>query len=495
MTIVAHQDDDFLFMNPDIDRGIAAGLPHVAVYITAGDAGEGEHYWRGREVGAKAAYALMAGSDTWVDERVTLDVPGGQVSVTSSYLADHPAVRIYFLRLPDGGGALDPGQDQQLARLESGDLATVTAVDDSATYSRADLVAALTALMTRHSPTEFRLQLHEGDSAPADHTDHLHTAEFSEEALMGYSGGVVTVTHYINYDTRLMPENLTPEESVRALAVMQAYAAHDPYTLTEDGSLQQVYVDWTRRQYISETYTLDTDAPPPVVVFEGGLAPVWDLAGGWEFSLTGPDSHLFAVGTATGALSVQDWFSPSRDDAWDSDGDHIYEVTRLATPQGGGTAIPQAMRFEPAPGGGLVLLSADAVPQPGGTGATGETGSADDQGGPVAGGETTAGDVAVTLARLMAGLGADAGGGDRAVVLATTQPWDEADGFDFVARAPLSPALADAEGTVRTEGSVLMQALGGSGSRWSPAQEAQFLLMMQDTPDAGGGVPDPDSLF
>src|SRR5229473_2796425 len=38
MQILAHEDDDFLFMNPDIANEIAAGVSTVSVYLTAGQA-------------------------------------------------------------------------------------------------------------------------------------------------------------------------------------------------------------------------------------------------------------------------------------------------------------------------------------------------------------------------------------------------------------------------------------------------------------------------
>ena len=39
LQIVAHQDDDFLFMNPDMAVTLDAGIPVTTVYLTAGEAG------------------------------------------------------------------------------------------------------------------------------------------------------------------------------------------------------------------------------------------------------------------------------------------------------------------------------------------------------------------------------------------------------------------------------------------------------------------------
>nr|OQO23502.1 hypothetical protein B0A51_12418 [Rachicladosporium sp. CCFEE 5018] len=55
--IVAHQDDDLLFLNPSLLRAVRAGRDIITVYLTAGDAGRPEPYWRGREAGVRAAGA------------------------------------------------------------------------------------------------------------------------------------------------------------------------------------------------------------------------------------------------------------------------------------------------------------------------------------------------------------------------------------------------------------------------------------------------------
>ena len=335
MTVVAHQDDDFLFMNPDIDRNIRSGAAHTTVYVTAGDSGGDRDYWTGRENGAKAAYALMAGSATWVDETVAVSVFGRTLTVQSSYLADDPQVRIYFLRLPDGGGVLAPGMEEQLARLEAGDLARIAAIDGSAEYSRADLVSVLTTLMDRHAPSAFQLQVDKGEAAATEHTDHRHTAQLALEALAHHDAGSVTVTQYINYDSRLSPPNLSDADAARTLAIMEAYAAFDPFVLQEGGGLQPVYLDWTQRQYVADTYVLDTraDTAPPL----SGALPDWVAGGDWRFSVSGSDAFLFRIGSATGELRPEDWAELSADDPQDDDGDGRYLVTRTATRDGGGT--------------------------------------------------------------------------------------------------------------------------------------------------------------
>src|SRR4030065_910866 len=58
--LVAHQDDDLIFMNPMLSRSIDSGARVTTVYLTAGDAGLGDPgYWSEREEGVRAAYSEM----------------------------------------------------------------------------------------------------------------------------------------------------------------------------------------------------------------------------------------------------------------------------------------------------------------------------------------------------------------------------------------------------------------------------------------------------
>ena len=80
MNVVAHEDDDILFMNPPTSLDVAAGRCLTTVYLTAGDDGLGASYWHGREDGAMAAYATMARvNNAWTTTR--LQTASGQAAV------------------------------------------------------------------------------------------------------------------------------------------------------------------------------------------------------------------------------------------------------------------------------------------------------------------------------------------------------------------------------------------------------------------------------
>lgn len=342
MTIVAHTDDDLLFMNPDIATSIADGNVATTVFVTAGDAGLDDWYWQGREEGIKAAYAVMAGEDDWVDEVVPIEQNGAAYNIASSFLESAPEVRLYFMRIPDGGGFIeDPLDFETLARLEDGTRLSVDTIDEATTYTRADVVNVLAGLMEAHDPTAFRLQVAEGDGANGEHTDHVHATEFALEAMDEFSGDTYSVAHYVNYQTETLAPNLTPEEAAYSMEIMQAYAAHDPAVLDADGNLLPIYVAWTMRQYVDETYVVSDNEPDTDSSFSLGDEP---------------DNFYFEIDPQTGELTPKDWFTANRTDAWDEDEDFIYNVTRITTPSDGSPATTELLRYEEQSVGPLVLL-------------------------------------------------------------------------------------------------------------------------------------------
>jgi hypothetical protein len=147
MQVLAHEDDDILFMNPDVANEIAAGVTSVSVYLTAGQscgvgncsipptAGAGcpigyrpdqtppttclylgdsappltltrEEFAAARQSGIRAAYAQMAGvANNWTR---TLIQPDGNYTVELYTLAARPNIYLVFMNLPDGGDTIAP---------------------------------------------------------------------------------------------------------------------------------------------------------------------------------------------------------------------------------------------------------------------------------------------------------------------------------------------------------------------------------------------------
>lgn len=187
--VVAHEDDDLLFMNPDIASSIEAGNHVVVVHLTAGDLSTfqashlvdrptAQQYWIDRERGSLNAYMFMA-----LDEGYTAYVPGTDISSQWSaqtltiagvqlteydLVADTQSVSLVELRLSDlqlqnawlgnpglGGQLGDVGTDPR-PPFAPGALQTVPCTGcplgtdlPGQVLSRDQLVAVLEGLITR----------------------------------------------------------------------------------------------------------------------------------------------------------------------------------------------------------------------------------------------------------------------------------------------------------------------------------------------------------
>ena len=249
MQVVAHEDDDLLFMNPDVRDDVARGLCVRTVYLTAGDAGRGPRYWRGREAGERAAYARMAGvADRWS----TATVPGSAIRLQT--LVANPNVSLVFLRLPDGnvtGDGFARTGHASLERLWDGDVASIASLDPApVTYTKASLVATLAGLIADFAPGTLRVQdAHGSFEHSEDHPDHLAAARLATEAQASYRAPH-TLVQYEGYGTAHRPPNVAADDLAGKKAAFYAYSAHDAHACRSDAACTGRYGLWLRRQYV-----------------------------------------------------------------------------------------------------------------------------------------------------------------------------------------------------------------------------------------------------
>ncbi len=257
LQIVAHQDDDLLFMNPDVSASIKDGRCMRTVYLTAGDAGEGINYWGGREQGAMAAYAQMYGvPNVWHKQQQTL--AGRKASVV--YLADVPEVALIFLRLPDGnlGGEGFVGHDHEsLHGVMSGAIPVVHSVDGVESYTKQQLVDALLEIMVKDQPDQIRTQ-GSGDPADGDHADHHDVGILTAQAAEAYRQPH-TLMRYLGYPNKLLPVNLSDDFVTTKLATFMTYAKFDGAVCQTAFECQGTY---TYGSYLTRQYQPGIAAAP-----------------------------------------------------------------------------------------------------------------------------------------------------------------------------------------------------------------------------------------
>jgi LmbE family N-acetylglucosaminyl deacetylase len=200
--LVAHQDDDLLFMNPDIEDSIRAGLRVRTIFLTAAASGPTDPppgpppptnppAWYAREDGVFKAYRAMAN---------VAQQPNDWTCQLQTYLTDkvvrvctlttQPLVSVVLMRLPDGGST--PSQPGMTA-LWAGSVPQLTSrtrlevpSTPSSTYTRSQLVQVLAAMIADFAPDLIGTQ----DSTLAyanDHADHIAGAQFALEADHTYT--------------------------------------------------------------------------------------------------------------------------------------------------------------------------------------------------------------------------------------------------------------------------------------------------------------------
>jgi len=230
MYFVAHQDDDLLFINPAIEYSIESGRPVQVVYETAGDDGSCQACWEARENGVHNSYADMAGvAKAWT---CASSHYAGK-SVRKCTLTNAPQVSLVFMRLPDGG----------LASLWSetfgppfwvSPVGTLSAVDGTATYTKAQIIQTVAALISDAAPARIAT-LDSTFAYGEDHGDHITSALIALAAshyypapheLQQYRGYNID-GNYFDIPT---PEiaNLSAPEYAEKVRIMESYAGGFP---------------------------------------------------------------------------------------------------------------------------------------------------------------------------------------------------------------------------------------------------------------------------
>jgi len=253
---VAHEDDDILFMNPDLLQGVKQGDCIRTIYFTAGDAGTDQAYWLGREEGAKAGYAYLLDDDKpeWRSRDVQLS-EHHQVKI-ARLQSKQNRVSLVFVRLPDGnvnGNGFASDHMQSLQKLAKGVIPSIHSIDDTSEYTREEILAALVQIMEHYSPAVVRTQgLHNIGNTVADHSDHLMVGQLTEEAFGRYKANrfEASIQHYVGYTVRERPANVTGDDLLFKKLIFFTYSQHDASTCLSDNACEKTsYKYFLDRQY------------------------------------------------------------------------------------------------------------------------------------------------------------------------------------------------------------------------------------------------------
>ncbi|NKE60203.1 hypothetical protein FXN61_26745 [Lentzea sp. PSKA42] len=315
VNIVAHTDDDLLFLNPDIQPSIVSGLPVRTIVLTA-DQNEGsttppmtrEELAASVREGQRAAYATLAGQpNNW--DRGTLEVATMILEVDT--LVGAPNVQLVYLSLPDGGDR-DLNHNKALEKLWNDPnfaaptiIPTGGPVQVAQWYNQADVNNVLLALLDEYQPTVIRIQdphpSYDFPNEPNEHNDHIHATKFATKAVKAYEGptgrGFVLFTRYRCYNIAASPVNVPPALLGPKSAAYQAYAEKDP--ITGPAFDEHVFRNYQRWPVVAPWAIVDGTGTLHAFVAAGDSIMWWHQAvnGAW----VGPEnlrSGTFAPGVA-----------------------------------------------------------------------------------------------------------------------------------------------------------------------------------------------------
>jgi LmbE family N-acetylglucosaminyl deacetylase len=222
LAILAHQDDDLLFMQPDLYDAVQRGGGVTSVYVTAGNSTGGLDAAEIRYKGLKSAYAVIAGAhlDDWTCGWIDL---AGHAAEHCRLAAGN--LSLVFLGYPDGGKDGE-NPDSLLHPWEARIDHATTVARKPATYDQSGLIAALAAVLDATLPTTLHT-LEVASTHGREHSDHMVVGAL---AVLATAASAVdpAVIAYRGYNIDGEPANSDPtlfDRDVGALARYEACAA------------------------------------------------------------------------------------------------------------------------------------------------------------------------------------------------------------------------------------------------------------------------------
>jgi LmbE family N-acetylglucosaminyl deacetylase len=221
LTFVAHQDDDLIFMNPDVASDEQAKYNVWVVYLTAGQDTGGMEYAHKRIEGARAAHARAAKVDNnWTPE--ILSLAGHDVATNT---LDGTNVRLAFTYIWSASGeAGDSNGDLYRMWFDANFVAQP--IDGSATYTRSSFLDMLRAVISTAKPDYIRTQ-NTITNRDVDHIDHISGALFAAQADSCQGRTVIQRDEYLDYVIKEMPPNIEGYWATEKLEIFNKYLEHD----------------------------------------------------------------------------------------------------------------------------------------------------------------------------------------------------------------------------------------------------------------------------
>ena len=291
VAIVAHQDDDLLFMQPDLLAAVTAGTGVTAVYVTAGNGTKGVDFAQQRYAGLRDAYGAAAGDTHWTCGWIEL-----HGHVAEHCRLDAANVSLVFLGYPDGGK--EGEYADSLLHLWEGTIAGADTVAARSThYDRDSLVETVAEVLRLTQPARIHT-LEIAATHGRDHSDHMLVGAIALLAT-ARAGSLAELRSYRGYDIQDEQVDKTDalyNEEQGVLAYYEAcYAGCAPCgQACPADKIDPTHVAWLHRRYAvgfvrgargklrSGGQCLALDGNGAAVMADCASAPVWTIDAGGE---------------------------------------------------------------------------------------------------------------------------------------------------------------------------------------------------------------------
>ena len=244
LIVVAHQDDDLLFMQPDVLEAVRGGNGVTSVYVTAGNGRLGVEKAETRYEGLRAAYSEAAGASDWHCGHIELL---GKTAEHCRLAAKN--ISLVFLGYPDGG---KEGQHEaSLLHLFEGTTTNVTTIArEPVTYDRDSLIDAIAQIVRLTQPARVRT-LDVSSTHGRDHSDHMLVGALALLSVARANSGAELVS-YRGYEITAEPVNKLPAVFDAAFAMLTRYESCATECAACGDACETIdatHVAWLQRRY------------------------------------------------------------------------------------------------------------------------------------------------------------------------------------------------------------------------------------------------------
>jgi LmbE family N-acetylglucosaminyl deacetylase len=245
LVVVAHQDDDLLFMQPDVLEAVRAGKGVTNVYVTAGNGTGGVDKADIRYEGLRAAYGAAAGGSDW--KCGYIEIAGH--TAEHCRLADQN-VSLVFLGYPDGGK--EGEHETSLLHLFEGSTTNVETIAHQTTvYDRDALIETIAQVMRITQPAHIHT-LEVAATHGRDHSDHMVVGALAMLAVARANSSADELA-YRGYNTPAELANKVQAVYDSAFEVLAHYeaCAADCDAACGDActKIDDTHVEWLGRRY------------------------------------------------------------------------------------------------------------------------------------------------------------------------------------------------------------------------------------------------------